>query len=686
MKRKILAMALALVLLVRIAPTSLAAGSGAQGMVNAANSYLEKAVGPDFGGGENDWCGRFLYRCAEDAGESAALCGSVNTMKSTNGAMAWFVQNGCEGGYFYEGVNYGNYGMTQNHLKNKENYSPALGDIIFYDWDGTPSNFGHMELVTGISGRTITTIGGSTGGSCKQKDWNGRYHVHAHTYDVSNRVIVGYVRPNYKGTSGESVLLLSITPTTEPYEHMAPGPFYFRGSITSGYTVTSATVSILSADGAVLQTRTVTPNKATVDILADGLDSLKFGQLGEGGYFLTLSATDASGDFQEWKKPFSIGSAFAPSDQPPAEEVPPQTAAPAVKTQYRYHRYIDTAGNVSLCPYYGGSIFHSVMSLQYTDWMDTPLTQNSNPGGHSHVNQGAACTNSGCIDPSGSTERFTDGSSNWYYEETRMVAEETPSAPIPTPPPATPEPIPEPSPAPVFTPEPTPSPAPAATPAPTPTSTPTPTPTFTPRPTPTPIPTPEPTTRRLPEPFEAIRPWSSLQFDDISSGSWYYDNVKAAYRYGLMNGRGKGEFQPDGTLTVAEAITLAGRIHATYFGQEIPSYDGGKWYDGAIAYAQRSGIPTPTPYEIPATREEFAHILASALPEEELWSNGSSVRFADANQFRYPAAIELLSQAGIINGVLLNDAPSFDPGSTVTRAQASAIITRMILPDSRLSP
>lgn len=664
MKKRVLAGLLAIGIISGILPYASAAG-GALGVINVAKGYLEQdyAIGSYFGGGESDWCGRFLYRCAEEAGESASLCGAVDTMKSTNRAMEWFVQNGCEGGYFYKGVNYGNYGMTEGHLTNKDNYSPTLGDIIFYDWDGTPSNFGHMELLTGISGRTITTIGGSTGGSCKQKDWNGRYHVHAHTYDISNKVIVGYVRPNYGGTSDDIVSFLSINPSSEPGEHRAVGSsFYFRGSITSGSPITSATVQVRGADNSsVVMERTVTPNKTNVDILNDGLDSLKFGSLGEGNYYLWLLARDASGAEAEWNVHFSVGYPAESVIQPPA-------SAPAVqtKTQYRYHRYIDTAGNVSLCPYYGSSIFHSSMSLQYTDWMDTPLTRNSNPGGHNHVNQGAACTNSGCIDPSRSTERFTDGSSNWYYEETRTVEVETPagSVPVVTPPPA-----------PTLTPEPTPTPTPKPT------------------PTPTPIPAPAPIPEVTAEPefesqlencFVSSRTWSTLIFDDVSSKDWFYDNVKAAYRYELMNGRGHNQFQPEGTLTIAESITLAARIHATYHGNTVPTYDGGNWYDGAVDYALAYDIPAEGPYEIPATREAFARTLAAAVPVEELWANGSDISFLDAGELQYPQEIYLLCEAGIINGIPRNGLTFFEPNGNVTRAQAAAIITRMAIPSTRL--
>lgn len=141
MKKRVLSLLLAAVLLLGLMPAALAANpGGAQGVVDAAKGYLEQnyAVGSYFGGGDTNWCGRFLYRCAEDAGETAALCGSVDTLKSTLRVMSWFVKNGESVGYFYSTIKISDYGLNTDLLMDKANYSPKVGDIIFYDWDGSP--------------------------------------------------------------------------------------------------------------------------------------------------------------------------------------------------------------------------------------------------------------------------------------------------------------------------------------------------------------------------------------------------------------------------------------------------------------------------------------------------------------------------------------------------------------------
>lgn len=127
---------------------------------------------------------------------------------------------------------------------------------------------------------------------------------------------------NWKGNGISTPSTLAINPTSEPGEHRDAGAaFYFRGSITSNYNVTSATIQVRGADNAsVVMEKTVTPNKTNVDILKDGLDSLKFGSLGEGNYYLWLFAQDSSGKTAEWCVHFSVGYPAEPSKPEPSPE------------------------------------------------------------------------------------------------------------------------------------------------------------------------------------------------------------------------------------------------------------------------------------------------------------------------------------------------------------------------------
>ena len=137
-------------------------------------------------------------------------------------------------------------------------------------------------------------------------------------------------------------------------------------------------------------------------------------------------------------------------------------SAAEYKTEYRYHRYIDNGGNVSVCPYYGNWKYNtSSMHIEYSVWLEQPLqVDNGKYSCYTHVNQGTSCEKAGCIDPSMDTNRYIDGNGTyWYYQETRTVEVASEPEPEPAPPVVVPEPEPEPAP-PVVVPEPEPEPVP----------------------------------------------------------------------------------------------------------------------------------------------------------------------------------------------------------------------------------
>ncbi len=68
--------------------------------------------------------------------------------------------------------------------------------------------------------------------------------------------------------------------------------------------------------------------------------------------------------------------------------------------------------------------------------------------------------------------------------------------------------------------------------------------------------------------FEKVNTYEN-NFTDVPETSWYAGNVKSAYELGLMTGNSATTFNPNGNVTVAEAITMAARVHATNAGVEI---------------------------------------------------------------------------------------------------------------------
>lgn len=187
--------------------------------------------------------------------------------------------------------------------------------------------------------------------------------------------------------------------------------------------------------------------------------------------------------------------------------------------------------------------------------------------------------------------------------------------------------------------------------------------------------------------FRRVRTYKNGQFSDVDSEDWFSDSVKRTYELGLMNGSGGDEFLPDGEVTVTQAIALAARIHRIYTTGKDDFKQGRLWYDVYARYALDNDIiSTRFNCRAPATREKFADILSRALPESE---------FKEINQIsdnaipdvksdsEYGGGIYLLYRAGVLTGS--GGRGRFNGQSGITRAEAAAIVTRIIEPSLRKS-
>ena len=68
--------------------------------------------------------------------------------------------------------------------------------------------------------------------------------------------------------------------------------------------------------------------------------------------------------------------------------------------------------------------------------------------------------------------------------------------------------------------------------------------------------------------FEKVNTYEN-NFTDVTENNWFFDNVKTAYELGFMNGKADGIFDPNGSVTVVEGITMASRLHAIYNDTEV---------------------------------------------------------------------------------------------------------------------
>lgn len=173
-------------------------------------------------------------------------------------------------------------------------------------------------------------------------------------------------------------------------------------------------------------------------------------------------------------------------------------------------------------------------------------------------------------------------------------------------------------------------------------------------------------------------------FTDVSESEWYYDSVMLACKLGIMNGKEDGSFfDPLGQLTLGEAVTMAVRLHAIYWGNEfVPGGD--PWYQNALVYAQDAGIITAGEYDdytALATRADMAAMFAFALPAEEYDRVNAVTSIPDVTwETPYSDYIYQLYHAGILTG---DQTGAFMPERSIDRASAAAIASRVAIPASR---
>lgn len=69
--------------------------------------------------------------------------------------------------------------------------------------------------------------------------------------------------------------------------------------------------------------------------------------------------------------------------------------------------------------------------------------------------------------------------------------------------------------------------------------------------------------------FNKTEYYNENVYSDVYSWDWYYNYVGFAYEYQIMSGTSLNIFEPTGNITIAEAITVASRLNAKYYGNTI---------------------------------------------------------------------------------------------------------------------
>lgn len=126
------------------------------------------------------WCAIFVTWVMYTAGVAKSI---VPYFASCDVGMNWFKKKG----------------LWKNAKAWGGNYTPKVGDVIFFSGTYNQNDSTHVGIVTGVSGNTVHTIEGNTSDA-----------VHERSYALDNKYILGYGCPEY----GVEVVTEQSSPTS----------------------------------------------------------------------------------------------------------------------------------------------------------------------------------------------------------------------------------------------------------------------------------------------------------------------------------------------------------------------------------------------------------------------------------------------------------------------------------------
>ena len=176
-------------------------------------------------------------------------------------------------------------------------------------------------------------------------------------------------------------------------------------------------------------------------------------------------------------------------------------------------------------------------------------------------------------------------------------------------------------------------------------------------------------------------------FTDVTK-NWAYPGIQYCVTHGIMGGMGDGTFAPTGTTTRAQIVQILYNLEGT------PAVSGttpftdltANWYKPAILWAYQNNVvagksPTTFDPEGPVTREQIAVILTeymfNVLKMNRTWTPADLSTFPDGAQVSGWAkeAMQDAVALGLINGTKAPDGKVYlDPQGSAARQQVATIL------------
>ena len=183
-----------------------------------------------------------------------------------------------------------------------------------------------------------------------------------------------------------------------------------------------------------------------------------------------------------------------------------------------------------------------------------------------------------------------------------------------------------------------------------------------------------PDTPYVPEPSEPVEPdVPSFPFYDVPTSAWYYTAVKYVYDNKLMDGVDTYTFAPNDTLTRAMVWTIIARMSG------VDTTGGNTWYAKAQEWVITNGISDGENPTAAITRQELVTMLYRYAQikgyDVSVGEDTNILSYVDATSISEYAmsAFQWACGSGLTEG---DENGALTPLATATRAQAAAMIMR----------
>lgn len=178
-----------------------------------------------------------------------------------------------------------------------------------------------------------------------------------------------------------------------------------------------------------------------------------------------------------------------------------------------------------------------------------------------------------------------------------------------------------------------------------------------------------------------------MDFNDVKSGSWYFDAVKYCFDNGLMAGSTATRFDPNGQLTRAMFAAVLYRLEgspAVSYTDAFSDVAQGEWFTDAVIWANQNGVVSGFNDGTfggngTLTREQLASMLYRYANYKGISTDGLAdlSSFTDVDKLsgwaeqamRWAVNADILGSTSTAERVL-------SPAGTATRAQCASILMR----------